>query len=75
MLGDLGGVFEVIMVFFGFIISPVSEHSFFLKSIKKLYYARTKDRKLFKEFKPKNEDKSAQRRQSVLSDKLYDYKK
>ena len=29
LLGDLGGVTEVIMIFFGFILTSVSEHSFY----------------------------------------------
>ena len=30
LLGDLGGVTEVIMVSFGFMLFPISEHSFIL---------------------------------------------
>lgn len=41
LLGDLGGVTEVIMIFFGFIFYPISEHSFVIKAAKKLFYART----------------------------------
>jgi hypothetical protein len=48
LLGDLGGVTEVIMIVFGLIIFPVSEHSFIIKAVKKLYMAKTKNDKLFK---------------------------
>jgi hypothetical protein len=41
LLGDLGGVTEVIMIFFGIFLYPISEHSFVIKAAKKLFYART----------------------------------
>ena len=41
LLGDLGGVTEIIMLSFGFFLYSVSEHSFYLTAIKKLFYART----------------------------------
>lgn len=47
VLGDLGGIVEVIMIIFGFFLFPISEHSFYLKAARMLYYARTKDEKLF----------------------------
>jgi len=47
LLGDLGGVIEVIMVLFGFMIYPISEHSFMLKATKKLFKARTTKNDLF----------------------------
>jgi len=47
VLGDLGGVTEVIMLFFGFFLQPISEHSFLLQAIKKLFLARTNDDDLF----------------------------
>lgn len=43
VLGDLGGIFEVTMIVFGFFLFPVSQHSFILKAAGLLYYARTKD--------------------------------
>jgi len=51
LLGDFGGVTEVIMLCFGFFLFPVSEHSFFLKATKRLFFARTADENIFK--KPK----------------------
>jgi hypothetical protein len=54
----LGGIVEVIMIIFGFFLFPISEHSFYLKAARMLYYARTKDEKLFsKKVDPDEEDK------------------
>jgi hypothetical protein len=56
LLGDLGGVTEVMMIVFCFILLPISEHSFVVKSMKKLYIARTREKDLFlppKEKKPR----------------------
>jgi len=41
LLGDLGGVTEVVMICFGFFLFPIAEHSFTMKAIKNLYLART----------------------------------
>jgi hypothetical protein len=46
-IGDLGGVFEILVSFFSFFIMPISEHSFILKALSKLFLARTSDAKLF----------------------------
>jgi len=46
------------MIIFGFFLFPISEHSFYLKAARMLYYARTKDEKLFsKTVDPDEEDK------------------
>lgn len=47
-MGDLGGVIEIVSVAFGFFLFCISEHSFYLGAIQKLYLANTKDVKLFK---------------------------
>lgn len=47
LLGDLGGVTEVIMICFGFALFPISEFSFILKASKKFFLARTKKTDLF----------------------------
>jgi hypothetical protein len=47
LLGDLGGVTEVIMLTFGFFLFSISEHSFHMTAIKKLFYARTSDEGIF----------------------------
>jgi hypothetical protein len=52
LLGDLGGVTEVMMIVFCALLLPISEHSFIVKAMKKLYIARTKDDQLF--MKPKS---------------------
>lgn len=49
VLGDLGGIVEVLMIIFGFFLFPISEHSFYLKAARMLYFARTKDKTLFQE--------------------------
>ena len=48
ILGDLGGVTEVIMLLFGFFLFPISEHSFILQALRRLYKARTKDDTIFR---------------------------
>ena len=47
LLGDLGGVTEVLILMFYLFITPLSEHSFMIKALSKLYLARTTDRDLF----------------------------
>jgi len=47
LLGDLGGVTEVIMICFGFFLFPISEHSFVLRAIRKLYLVRTRKDDMF----------------------------
>lgn len=47
LLGDLGGLTEVFMVSFGFFLYPISEHSYHVQAIKRLFMARTKDDDLF----------------------------
>ena len=48
ILGDLGGVTEVIMLLFGFFLYPIAEHSFILQALRRLYKARTKDETIFR---------------------------
>lgn len=47
LLGDLGGVTEVLMLVFGFFLFPISEHSFYVHAASLLYFAKTEDEKLF----------------------------
>ena len=56
LLGDLGGVTEVVMLVFGFILFPISEHSFTLKAAKKMFKARTAEKDLFNPPKVKESD-------------------
>tara|TARA_B110000285_G_C14549118_1_gene348390 strand:+ start:83 stop:349 length:267 start_codon:yes stop_codon:yes gene_type:complete len=48
LLGKLGGVTNVLMILFGFLLFSISEHSFVLKAAKKFFMARTRDNHLFK---------------------------
>lgn len=41
------------MICFGFILYPISEHSFHMKAIKKLYIAKTSNESLFRKSKSK----------------------
>lgn len=47
MLGDLGGVTEVIMLLFGFFLFPISEYSYVMRATSRLFLARTKENDLF----------------------------
>ena len=47
VIGDLGGVLEVVLAFFSWILIPVAEHKFILKALKKLYLVKTSDSELF----------------------------
>ena len=39
-LGDIGGIFDILVLVVGYFINPVSEFSFTLKAIKVLYHAK-----------------------------------
>jgi hypothetical protein len=47
LLGDLGGVLEIVLLVTGFFLNNIAEHSFYTNSISKLYMANTKDTKMF----------------------------
>ena len=47
LLGDLGGVTEVIMLVLGIILFPISESSYNMASAKRMFLARTKDDNFF----------------------------
>ena len=57
LIGDLGGVMEILTVLCGFFIFPISEHSFILKALESLYLGRTKDKRLFKRSNLKRKNK------------------
>ena len=42
LLGDLGGVVEIILVFFGIVIYSISKHKFILKASKQFFLARSR---------------------------------
>ena len=48
LLGDLGGVLEVILLAFGFVFNSIAYHSFLVQASKKLFYARTMIEDIFK---------------------------
>lgn len=43
VFGDIGGIFEITMIIFGFFVFPISEHSFILRAARLMYFGRTKD--------------------------------
>ncbi len=49
LMGDLGGVIEIFIIFFGVFIFPISEHAFTMKAkaLEKLFLARTAQKNLF----------------------------
>lgn len=47
LLGDLGGVTEIILIIFGFFLFPISEHSFYVSVARSFFIAKTKDESLF----------------------------
>lgn len=48
LLGDMGGVLEVIVLGFGFFIFPISEFSYLIEAAQSLFYARTFRHDMFK---------------------------
>ena len=46
-LGDLGGILEIILITFGLVMYSVSEHSFHMQSMSRLFKARTHQEDLF----------------------------
>ena len=53
LVGDLGGVLEVILVVFGFFFNRVSEHSYVLTALNKLFLVRTSEPTLFNKLEKK----------------------
>ena len=49
LLGDLGGVTEVITLAMGILLFPIAESSYNMMSTKRMFLARTKDSQLFDE--------------------------
>jgi len=47
-MGDLGGVMEVVTVFLGIVFYSISQHSYYINMLKKVYFAKTKDDNMFK---------------------------
>ena len=57
LLGDLGGVTEVITLVLGLLLFPISESSYNLMSTKRMFLARTKAADLFDEADEKKKKK------------------
>ena len=47
LIGDLGGVLELILVLFGIVVSPIANYSFIMKAADKLFYGRTSKEQVF----------------------------
>jgi len=47
LLGDFGGLMEVLFIFGGYIIGSYTKYNFNLKAMTRLYLAKTKDENLF----------------------------
>jgi len=45
-MSDLGGIMNVMIVVFGIIFKPMSEHMYYTNAIKSLFLARTRDEEL-----------------------------
>ena len=54
LVGDLGGVFEVLTGLLGIFLLPISKHSFVLTASKLLFKARTCDSSIFSNVKKRN---------------------
>lgn len=52
---DVGGLANVLLLSFSLFVYPISNFSFFLRAINRLYIARTKDNKLFQKNKKKDQ--------------------
>ena len=48
LLGDSGGVVSILTFVFAFFCDPITEHSYVIKAMKKLYMVKTKDDEVFK---------------------------
>ena len=57
LLGDLGGVTEVITLVLGLLLFPISESSYNMMSTKRMFLARTKASDLFDEADEKKKKK------------------
>ena len=53
LIGDLGGVMDLIIVIFGLLLYPYSQYSYNLEMQRCLYKARTNDNEMFKKVKEK----------------------
>ena len=68
LIGDLGGVTEIIGLIFGFFLLPVSYHSFIMKATQNLFYARTKDDNIFRVSKKDQEESTVKENVKIKSE-------
>ena len=68
LLGDLGGVTEILAICFGFMLYPFSEHFFILDATKQIFMAKTKDEKMF--LPTKKEDYQIDHIQNLMKDRM-----
>ena len=57
LLGDLGGLTEIVMLVFGSFLFPISEYSFIVEGMKRFFMASTMDDTLFLEENDPDENK------------------
>ena len=49
LLGDMGGIFGLLISLMSYIFTPISRHSFNIKAARKLFIARSANKGLFEE--------------------------
>lgn len=69
----IGGVIYVTHGIFAYLIGPCARHSYKMRAFKRLYFARTKDEKLFESY-ARNRSSSLQNGQSQFFDTKNQYK-
>lgn len=47
LIGNLGGVHDLILLLFSLFFGSISEHSYILKALEKLYLVKTKEKTIF----------------------------
>ena len=52
LMSDIGGVLEIIMIVFGLMVLPISEHSFIVMAASKLFFGRTHRSDVFQPTEP-----------------------
>ena len=57
LLGDLGGLTEIVMLVFGSFLFPISEYSFIIEGMKRFFIASSTDETLFLEENDEDENK------------------
>jgi hypothetical protein len=48
VFSDIGGILEMVVLIFGFLVYPISKYSFYIESIRKSFLVECNDKKLFK---------------------------